>query len=125
MIVDGMQGGSGERFEWDSLEVPVQEAHAGWLLAGGLDSGVVAAAIGIAAPTGVDVSSGVCGPDGALSCEAVTWGIVWHSVVGMQGGLVTLLLFDSSFVGRRIAQGSSIRGGIHPKRQRFHCRVTS
>lgn len=67
LIVDGLQGGSGERFEWGDLRVPVQEARSGWLLAGGLDSEVVAEAIATAGPSGVDVSSGVCGPDGARS----------------------------------------------------------
>ena len=38
-------------------------------MAGGLKPGNVKQAILIAAPTIVDVSSGVCGPDGELLCR--------------------------------------------------------
>jgi phosphoribosylanthranilate isomerase len=41
-------------------------AKRGWLLAGGLHPGNVAEAIATAGPTAVDVSSGVCQPDGLL-----------------------------------------------------------
>ena len=101
LIVDGLQGGSGESFDWHQLHQQAsgfgQLSSHGWLLAGGLTPDTVAgahtagmvvecascpaaaadpslhcphplssdaAAIGTAAPTGVDVSSGVCGPDG-------------------------------------------------------------
>lgn len=64
LLVDGLKGGSGIALDWRSLEVPVNSAHRGWLLAGGLNAGNVAEAAGIARPTGVDVSSGVAGPDG-------------------------------------------------------------
>ncbi|KAI8476957.1 MAG: hypothetical protein J3K34DRAFT_399915 [Monoraphidium minutum] len=57
------QGGSGETYDWSNLRVP-DAGGRGWLLAGGLHPGNVAAAVAAARPTGVDVSSGVCGPDG-------------------------------------------------------------
>mmetsp|Transcript_25580 Transcript_25580/g.64562 ORF Transcript_25580/g.64562 Transcript_25580/m.64562 type:complete len:272 (+) Transcript_25580:126-941(+) len=64
VLLDGLKGGSGETFEWTSLRVPTGASTEGWLLAGGLGPDNVAEAIGIAHPTGVDVSSGVAGPDG-------------------------------------------------------------
>lgn len=59
-----MTGGSGQVFDWNGLHVPDGWASQGWLLAGGLHPDNVAEAVRIAQPTGVDVSSGVCGPDG-------------------------------------------------------------
>lgn len=68
LIVDGLQGGSGEAFDWHQLRTQAAEltphSSHGWLLAGGLTPDTVAEAVAIAGPTGVDVSSGVCGPDG-------------------------------------------------------------
>ncbi|KAL4858962.1 N-(5'-phosphoribosyl)anthranilate isomerase 1 [Chlorella vulgaris] len=69
IIVDSLQGGSGEAFDWQQLRESAAasleplSSH-GWLLAGGLTPDCVAEAIATAGPTGVDVSSGVCGPDG-------------------------------------------------------------
>ncbi|EFJ51069.1 hypothetical protein VOLCADRAFT_57561, partial [Volvox carteri f. nagariensis] len=64
VLVDSAQGGSGQALDWRNLRVPAGEATRGWLLAGGLSPDNVAIAAGLAKPTAVDVSSGVCGPDG-------------------------------------------------------------
>lgn len=59
-----LQGGSGQVFDWTNLTIPQGESLHGWLLAGGLLPSNVATAVQLASPTAVDVSSGVCGPDG-------------------------------------------------------------
>eukprot|EP00892_Ulva_mutabilis_P008007 jgi/Ulvmu1/5579/UM023_0116.1 len=64
LLLDGMQGGSGQALDWAAMKVPVHEATQGWLLAGGLSPDNVAKAAGSADPTGVDVSSGVALADG-------------------------------------------------------------
>ena len=64
VLVDGAVGGSGEAYDWGGVDPPVDLASAGWLLAGGLGPANVEAALAALQPTGVDVSSGVCGPDG-------------------------------------------------------------
>ena len=68
VLLDSLQGGSGERFDWSRLAPP--QGRCGWLLAGGLTPDNVAEAIRTAEPTGVDVSSGVCGPDGLKKDES-------------------------------------------------------
>lgn len=64
VLLDSLQGGSGEAFDWANLQPPLQSCSQGWLLAGGLTPDNVAQAAALARPAGVDVSSGVCGPDG-------------------------------------------------------------
>ncbi|GMH32820.1 hypothetical protein BSKO_00654 [Bryopsis sp. KO-2023] len=62
-LIDSLKGGSGKSFDWANLTVP-EACSKGWFLAGGLTHENVSDAVRIANPTCVDVSSGVCGPDG-------------------------------------------------------------
>ena len=64
VLLDGLQGGSGEGYDWAGVIPPAGLGAKGWLLAGGLGPDNVCAAVRALHPTGVDVSSGVCGPDG-------------------------------------------------------------
>ena len=61
--MDGMVGGSGQAYDWAALKPPTHAAERGWFLAGGLGPDNVAEAVQALHPTGVDVSSGICGPD--------------------------------------------------------------
>ncbi len=63
-----LQGGSGQALDWSRLKPPASQG--GWLLAGGLKPENVTEAVRIARPTVVDVSSGVCGPDGEGAVSA-------------------------------------------------------
>ena len=58
------QGGSGQALDWEQLQAPHGQSSRGWLLAGGLKPDNVRKAVTLLQPTAVDVSSGVCGPDG-------------------------------------------------------------
>jgi phosphoribosylanthranilate isomerase len=69
ILVDGAVGGSGETYDWGGVAAPTG-ATRGWLLAGGLTPDTVAAAVAALGPTGVDVSSGVCGADGMAKDKA-------------------------------------------------------
>ncbi|KAG1661001.1 hypothetical protein FOA52_007166 [Chlamydomonas sp. UWO 241] len=62
VLIDGLQGGSGQVLDWTKLSPP--PSTTGWLLAGGLKPENVSQAVSTARPSVVDVSSGVCGPDG-------------------------------------------------------------
>eukprot|EP01025_Chloroclados_australasicus_P067849 TRINITY_DN9410_c1_g1_i1.p2 TRINITY_DN9410_c1_g1~~TRINITY_DN9410_c1_g1_i1.p2 ORF type:complete len:180 (+),score=18.72 TRINITY_DN9410_c1_g1_i1:162-701(+) len=62
-LVDGMQGGSGKTYDWSGLQTNLFCSQK-WLMAGGLKPENVGLAVQQLAPTGVDVSSGVCAEDG-------------------------------------------------------------
>lgn len=62
-LIDSLKGGSGISFDWSKLTLP-QQCTNKWFLAGGLNPTNVAEAVRTARPVCVDVSSGVCGPDG-------------------------------------------------------------
>ncbi|KAK9825603.1 hypothetical protein WJX74_009777 [Apatococcus lobatus] len=64
VVIDSLKGGSGQAFDWTALHVPADLSTNGWLLAGGLTPANVAEACRLAAPTGVDVSSGVADASG-------------------------------------------------------------
>ncbi len=71
LLLDGPAGGSGKGFAW-SLAEKARSVHAGELfIAGGLTADNVAQAIREARPTGVDVASGIEGPDGFKDREKV------------------------------------------------------
>ncbi|KAG6557968.1 hypothetical protein Mapa_000147 [Marchantia paleacea] len=63
VLVDGLEGGSGLKFNWTNFRVPAICSKKGWLLAGGLTPENVALAVSTLRPDAVDVSSGITGPD--------------------------------------------------------------
>ena len=58
LLIDHLEGGSGQAFDWDALET-TQLRGQRWLLAGGLTPDNVARAVAQLRPWGVDVASGV------------------------------------------------------------------
>ena len=64
-LIDGPDPGSGQRFEWDRLELPVD-----FFIAGGLDPGNVARAIRATGAAGVDAATGV-EVDGRVDADLV------------------------------------------------------
>ena len=72
LLVDGLKGGSGQALDWGRLRAPTEASRCGWMLAGGLAPDNVAEAVRKLAPTVVDVSSGVAGPDGVVKDAART-----------------------------------------------------
>ncbi|XP_062085653.1 N-(5'-phosphoribosyl)anthranilate isomerase 1, chloroplastic-like [Humulus lupulus] len=64
ILVDSAKGGSGRGFNWREFKLPSIRSKNGWLLAGGMKTDNVCEALSILKPHGVDVSSGICGPDG-------------------------------------------------------------
>lgn len=85
VLLDGAVGGSGEGYDWGGVEPPAGVAVKGWLLAGGLSPASVGAALAALAPDGVDVSSGVCGPDGLAKDPAKVAAFV-RAAKGGEGG---------------------------------------
>ncbi|CAH9122796.1 unnamed protein product [Cuscuta epithymum] len=64
VLVDSARGGSGKGFNWGVFKIPPIRSKHGWLLAGGIYPGNVCEALSTLSPHGVDVSSGICAPDG-------------------------------------------------------------
>ena len=71
VLLDSLQGGSGERFDWRNLVAPVGASKRGWLLAGGLTPDNVAAAIAATGVQSVDTASGVESAPGRKDPERV------------------------------------------------------
>ncbi|CAN6169890.1 unnamed protein product [Urochloa humidicola] len=63
-LVDSAKGGSVKGFNWDRFQMPSVKSKNGWLLAGGLHADNVCQAASALNPEGLDVSSGICCPDG-------------------------------------------------------------
>jgi phosphoribosylanthranilate isomerase len=70
LLIDGPDPGSGQIFDWKSLEFS-KLADRRWLLAGGLNPDNVGAAVRQLRPWGVDVSSGVEASAGIKDPELV------------------------------------------------------
>jgi phosphoribosylanthranilate isomerase len=70
LLIDGLDPGSGQGFDWTALEVSKLTGRR-WLLAGGLNPDNVAAAVRQLKPWGVDVSSGVEASAGIKAPELV------------------------------------------------------
>ncbi|KAF8113414.1 hypothetical protein N665_0050s0065 [Sinapis alba] len=64
ILVDSATGGSGKGFNWAQFKLPSIRSRNGWLLAGGINPTNVSEALSILQPDGIDVSSGICAPDG-------------------------------------------------------------
>ncbi|PQQ14003.1 N-(5-phosphoribosyl)anthranilate isomerase 1 chloroplastic [Prunus yedoensis var. nudiflora] len=69
VLVDSAQGGSGKGFDWSQFNLPNIRSKHGWLLAGGIKPENACEALSTLKPQGIDVSSGICGPDGIQKDE--------------------------------------------------------
>ncbi|XP_073288343.1 N-(5'-phosphoribosyl)anthranilate isomerase 1, chloroplastic-like isoform X1 [Primulina huaijiensis] len=69
VLVDSAKGGSGKGFNWSKFKLPPITSKKGWFLAGGVNPKNVCKALSILRPQGIDVSSGICGPDGIQKDE--------------------------------------------------------
>jgi len=88
LLVDGCQPGSGQAAcDWRTVRVPRGASRRGWLLAGGLTPDNVAQALAQASPQGVDVASGVAGPDGVakdpIKVEAFIHAVRMHAALAV------------------------------------------
>lgn len=72
--------------------MPASQSRRGWLLAGGLTPDNVAEAVRLARPIGVDVSSGVCGPDGEFSAANCRVHVVALTLAGGTKGVPKRLI---------------------------------
>jgi phosphoribosylanthranilate isomerase len=70
LLVDGLEPGSGQAFDWNALDASSLRGRR-WLLAGGLDPENVAQAVRALKPWGVDVSSGVESAPGIKDQEKI------------------------------------------------------
>ena len=79
MLIDGVNAGSGEKFEWENLKVPKGCSRKGWILAGGLTPENCSEAVMVLRPNGVDVASGVCDESGVVKskekCDAFVFNV--------------------------------------------------
>ncbi|KAK4786452.1 hypothetical protein SAY86_003141 [Trapa natans] len=64
ILVDSATGGSGKGFKWSQFKLPKTRSKHGWFLAGGISPHNACEALSTLKPDGIDVSSGICGPDG-------------------------------------------------------------
>lgn len=62
---------SGKGFNWSRFKLPPITSKHGWFLAGGINPMNVSEALSALKPHGVDVSSGICGPDGIQKDESL------------------------------------------------------
>ena len=69
VLIDGINAGSGEKFEWENLKVPRGCSRKGWILAGGLTPENCSEAVMVLKPNGVDVASGVCDETGVVKSK--------------------------------------------------------
>lgn len=72
VLIDGSDGGTGERFDWNALASHLDGFEKPILLAGGLDADNVADAIRTIRPYAVDVSSGVESSPGVKDPAKIT-----------------------------------------------------
>ncbi|KAL0317086.1 UNVERIFIED_CONTAM: N-(5'-phosphoribosyl)anthranilate isomerase 1, chloroplastic [Sesamum angustifolium] len=63
-VIRGVQGISGKGFNWSRFNLPPIRSKQGWLLAGGIKPENAYEALSTLRPNGIDVSSGICAPDG-------------------------------------------------------------